>query len=88
MKFDLATMSFLSKSVGLLFPEYRFQWLVSEFEKSIASELDFIAEAKNMEKTGKNFNNNCMVKVPHVFWELTTKQVLTMQFCRGHKEIP
>ncbi|XP_075099611.1 uncharacterized protein LOC107811034 isoform X2 [Nicotiana tabacum] len=85
MKFDLATMSFLSKSVGLLFPEYRFQWLVSEFEKSIASELDFIAEAKNMEKTGKNFNNNCMVKVPHVFWELTTKQVLTMQFCRGHK---
>nr|XP_016448766.1 PREDICTED: uncharacterized aarF domain-containing protein kinase 1-like [Nicotiana tabacum] len=39
MKFDLATMSFLSKSVGLLFPEYRFQWLVSEFEKSIASEL-------------------------------------------------
>ncbi|XP_009626295.1 uncharacterized protein [Nicotiana tomentosiformis] len=85
MKFDLATMSFLSKSVGLLFPEYRFQWLVSEFEKSIASELDFIAEAKNLEKTGKNFNNNCMVKVPHVFWDLTTKQVLTMQFCKGHK---
>ncbi|KAH0681877.1 hypothetical protein KY289_019629 [Solanum tuberosum] len=48
MKFDLVTMSLLSKSVGWIFPGYRFQWLVTEFEKSIASELDFIAEAKNL----------------------------------------
>ncbi|XP_065625918.1 uncharacterized protein LOC111993080 isoform X4 [Quercus suber] len=26
-----------------------------------------------------------MVRVPHVFWELTTTQVLTMEFCWGHK---
>ncbi|KAH0694945.1 hypothetical protein KY285_022042 [Solanum tuberosum] len=66
MKFDLVTMSLLSKSVGWIFPGYRFQWLGMEFEKSIASELDFIAEAKNLER-------------------ITTRQVMTMEFCRGRK---
>lgn len=85
MKFDLATMSFLSKSVSLLFPEYRFQWMISEFTKTIAMELDFNQEAKNSERTARNFENNNLVKVPFVIWEFTTNQVLTMQFCRGGK---
>ncbi|KAM7523900.1 hypothetical protein LguiA_013802 [Lonicera macranthoides] len=39
MKLDLTTMSFLSKAVTWFFPEYRFQWMVSEFAESIALEL-------------------------------------------------
>lgn len=85
MKFDLVIMSLLSKLVGWIFPEYRFHCLVSEFEKSIASELDFIAEGKNLERVKENFKGNCMVRVPNVYWEFTTKQVLTMEFCRGRK---
>ncbi|XP_049391187.1 uncharacterized protein LOC125855507 isoform X1 [Solanum stenotomum] len=85
MKFDLVTMSLLSKSVGWIFPGYRFQWLVTEFEKSIASELDFIAEAKNLERIRENFKDNSMVRVPNVFWDFTTRQVMTMEFCRGRK---
>ncbi|PON75005.1 Serine/threonine protein kinase [Parasponia andersonii] len=67
------------------FPEYRFEWLVSEFVEDIVVELDFIQEARKSERTANNFKNNKMVKVPHVFWDLTTNQVLTMQFCRGQK---
>ncbi|XP_031116941.1 uncharacterized aarF domain-containing protein kinase 1 [Ipomoea triloba] len=85
MKFDLATMSFLSKSVAWFFPECRFEWLVLEFKKSITSELDFTEEAKNLERMYKNFKNNSMVRIPHVFWGFTTRNVLTMQFCEGHK---
>lgn len=85
MKFDLATMSFLSKSVSLLFPEYRFEWMISEFTKNIAMELDFNQEAMNSERTARNFRNNNLVKVPFVLWEFTTNQVLTMQFCSGGK---
>uniref|UniRef100_A0A7N2KXJ5 ABC1 atypical kinase-like domain-containing protein n=1 Tax=Quercus lobata TaxID=97700 RepID=A0A7N2KXJ5_QUELO len=48
-------------------------------------ENNFIQEARNSERTAKNFKNNDMVRVPHVYWELTTTQVLTMEFCRGHK---
>ncbi|KAK2998584.1 hypothetical protein RJ639_024153 [Escallonia herrerae] len=132
MKLDLATMSFLSKSVAWLrpkdicqmfwailvllelrlgrtayvftlvisisdtpsfspssflqfFPEYRFQWMVSEFAVVIALELDFVQEARNSERTANNFKNNTKVRVPYVFQEFTTSQVLTMQFCRGNK---
>ncbi|POO03327.1 Serine/threonine protein kinase [Trema orientale] len=85
LKIDTTIMSFLSKSIAWFFPEYRFEWLVSEFVEDIVVELDFIQEARNSERTANNFKNNKMVKVPHVFWDLTTNQVLTMQFCRGQK---
>ncbi|MCL7032462.1 hypothetical protein MKW94_016965, partial [Papaver nudicaule] len=85
MRIDITTMSFLSKSVTWAFPEYRFDWMVLEFEKAISSELDFVQEAKNSERTSKNFERNSVVKVPRVFWDLTRRQVLTMQFCSGNK---
>ncbi|CAN8238305.1 unnamed protein product [Cochlearia groenlandica] len=85
MKLDTTIMSFLSKSVAKIFPEYRFEWLVYEFVKSISQELDFIQEAKNSERIAKNFKHNRMITVPTVFWEFTTRQVLTMQFCKGFK---
>ncbi|XP_057970833.1 uncharacterized protein LOC131159719 isoform X2 [Malania oleifera] len=85
MKLDTTIMSFLSKSVAWLFPECRFEWVVSEFAKAISLELDFVQEAKNSERTAKNFIDNNLIRVPLVVWDLTTKQVLTMQFCKGHK---
>ncbi|CAA2980673.1 uncharacterized aarF domain-containing kinase 1 isoform X1 [Olea europaea subsp. europaea] len=85
MKFDIATMDFLSKSVSWFFPEYRFDWMVSEFAKSIASELDFVQEAKNSERTAKNFENHRVLRIPRIFWDFTSSQVLTMQFCKGQK---
>ncbi|KAG5529796.1 hypothetical protein RHGRI_030245 [Rhododendron griersonianum] len=84
-KIDIAAMSFLSKFVALFFPEYRFGWLVSEFAESVALELDFIHEARNAERTARNFKNNTVVRVPHIFWDFTTRRVLTMEFCQGCK---
>lgn len=78
---SLESFSFTSQ----IFPEYRFDWLVHEFVKSISQELDFIQEAKNSERTATNFKHNKMITVPTVFWEFTTAQVLTMQFCKGFK---
>ncbi|GAB4827358.1 hypothetical protein Ancab_034245 [Ancistrocladus abbreviatus] len=85
MKVDVTTMSYLSKAVAWLFPEYRFGWIVSAFKEAISMELDFTQEARNSERTAKNFQNHKRVKVPQVFWDLTTSQVLTMEFCAGNK---
>uniref|UniRef100_A0A0D9XSZ8 ABC1 atypical kinase-like domain-containing protein n=1 Tax=Leersia perrieri TaxID=77586 RepID=A0A0D9XSZ8_9ORYZ len=85
MKIDILTMSFLSKSVSWFFPDYRFEKLLSEFERTMSMELDFTQEAKNSERTASCFKKNNVVKVPHVFWELTSKEVLTMEFCSGYK---
>uniref|UniRef100_A0A453EED9 ABC1 atypical kinase-like domain-containing protein n=1 Tax=Aegilops tauschii subsp. strangulata TaxID=200361 RepID=A0A453EED9_AEGTS len=85
MKLDIMTMSLLSKYVSLIFPDYRFEKILLEFERTMSMELDFTQEAKNSERTTSCFRKNDVVKVPHVFWELTTKEVLTMEFCTGHK---
>ncbi|KAG2558138.1 hypothetical protein PVAP13_8NG139900, partial [Panicum virgatum] len=85
MKIDIMTMSFLSKSVSWIFPDYKFEILLAEFEKSMSMELDFTLEAKNSERTANCFRKNSVIKVPYVFWQLTTREVLTMEFCYGHK---
>ncbi|CAL4992697.1 unnamed protein product [Urochloa decumbens] len=85
MKIDIMTMSFLSKSVSWIFPDYKFDRMLVEFEKSMSMELDFTLEAKNSERTANCFRKNGVVKVPYVFWQLTTREVLTMEFCYGHK---
>ncbi|XP_031391821.1 aarF domain-containing protein kinase 1 isoform X2 [Punica granatum] len=83
-KLDMMTMHVLSHCVTWLFPEYRFVSLVLEFSKAVSMELDFIQEARNSERTAKNISKD-VITVPKVFWELTTKQVLTMQFCKGQR---
>ncbi|KAL8231809.1 hypothetical protein R6Q57_001587 [Mikania cordata] len=85
MRMDIATMSLLAKCVTWFFPEYRFQWMVSEFSKVIALELDFIQEARNSATTAVNFKHSNRIRVPKVFQELTTSQVLTMEYCRGQR---
>ncbi|KAG0450422.1 hypothetical protein HPP92_026742 [Vanilla planifolia] len=85
MKIDFTAMAFLSKSVSLFFPEFTFDQLLSEFKRSISAELDFIQEGKNSERTALNFKKNKFIRIPHVYWDLTTRQVLTMEFCRGQK---
>uniref|UniRef100_A0A0A9BUQ2 ABC1 atypical kinase-like domain-containing protein n=1 Tax=Arundo donax TaxID=35708 RepID=A0A0A9BUQ2_ARUDO len=85
IKIDIMTMSFLSKAVSWIFPDYKFGRLLVEFEKSMSMELDFTQEAKNSERTASCFRKNSVVKVPYVFWQLTTREVLTMEFCYGHK---
>ncbi|KAI7737405.1 hypothetical protein M8C21_016379, partial [Ambrosia artemisiifolia] len=85
MRVDIATMSFLAKSLTWFFPEYRFHWMVSEFSKVIALELDFLQEARNSVTTAVNFKHNNRIRVPTVFQELTTSQVLTMEYCRGRR---
>eukprot|EP01018_Ginkgo_biloba_P028577 Gb_41116 [translate_table: standard] len=82
---DITTMAVLSKAISWIFPDYQFEWIVPEFEKTLSKELDFVQEAENAERTARNFRNNSVVKIPLIFWDLTTRQVLTMQLMHGCK---
>ncbi|CAM6127033.1 unnamed protein product [Calypogeia fissa] len=82
---DMKTMTFLSKAVSWLFPDYQFEWIVPEFEKNLSKELNFIMEGQNAERTARNFENNDHLKVPHIFWDYTTERILTMEFMDGCK---
>ena len=59
--------------------------IVQEFEKAILSELDFEREAKNIETFGENFREEPKVAVPKIFKELTTEQILTLEYIDGKK---
>ena len=82
---DIATMRALLRLTNFIFPEFDFGFMVSEFKSRLEKEIDFEAEGRNCERAKKAFEDTPTVDSPSVFWDFTTKRVLTMEFIRGEK---
>ncbi len=65
--------------------EYSPKGIVEEFEKYTVKELDYTIEAKNIDVFYNNFKSNKNIRIPKVYWEHTTKRVLTMEYLEGKK---
>lgn len=59
--------------------------MVRDFAKSLGQELDYQVEANNMERFRRNFAGSEDVTIPTVYRQLSTDQVLTMEFIAGKK---
>lgn len=59
--------------------------LVDEFSQTLRSELDYLQEARNVERFAANFAGDGRVHIPRVFWDTTTARVLTLERIRGIK---
>ncbi len=59
--------------------------IVDEFEKYTLKELDYKTEGRNITEFYNNFKNDAAVRIPKVFWNLTTTEVLTMEYLKGTK---
>lgn len=59
--------------------------VVDELWKSTKKEIDFGAEARNIEVFARNFEDDERIFVPAVFWELTTSRILTTEYISGIK---
>ncbi|MGD9335648.1 MAG: AarF/ABC1/UbiB kinase family protein [Desulfobacterales bacterium] len=59
--------------------------LVKEFERVIFKELDMFIEAGNIDKFANNFKADDEIYIPEVYWDYTTKSVLTMEHIPGIK---
>ncbi len=57
--------------------------IVNEFKSWITKELDFYQEARNIDRFGRNFKNDSTLRVPEVFWDLSTPSVLAMEYIDG-----
>ncbi|ARP42765.1 ABC1 kinase family protein [Geobacillus thermodenitrificans] len=64
---------------------YRLTEIVDELAKSLRQELDYTIEARHAETFANQFADDPSVYVPGVFWEYTTKLVLTMEYVEGVK---
>jgi predicted unusual protein kinase regulating ubiquinone biosynthesis (AarF/ABC1/UbiB family) len=53
--------------------------LLDEFTRILHEEIDYLAEGRNAETFGANFEDRPGVRVPRVVWSLTTRRVLTLE---------
>ena len=53
--------------------------LLEEFTRILYEEIDYLAEGENAETFAGNFQDQPLVRVPHVVWSHTTKRVLTLE---------
>jgi predicted unusual protein kinase regulating ubiquinone biosynthesis (AarF/ABC1/UbiB family) len=53
--------------------------LYDEFSRTTRNELDFVAEGHNAERFAQNFADDPGIRIPQVYWETSTRRVLTMQ---------
>ncbi|KAI4317208.1 hypothetical protein L6164_025098 [Bauhinia variegata] len=59
--------------------------IYDECASVLYKEIDYTKEAANAELFSSNFKNMEYVKVPTIFWDYTTPQVLTMEYVPGIK---
>ncbi len=62
---------------------YRPREVVDEFSRVIHKEQDFTVEGANAQRFYEMFRDDPTVKIPKVFWEYTTPQVLTLERVEG-----
>ncbi|XP_074264250.1 protein ACTIVITY OF BC1 COMPLEX KINASE 8, chloroplastic-like [Silene latifolia] len=59
--------------------------IYDECANVLYQEIDYTKEAANADLFASNFRNMDYVKVPTIFWEYTTPQILTMEYVPGIK---
>lgn len=59
--------------------------LIDEFAGEMRAQLDYLQEARNAERFAANFAGEPAVRIPQVFWDLTTSRMLTLERLAGMK---
>jgi ubiquinone biosynthesis protein len=59
--------------------------LADEFVQTLRAQLDYLQEARNAARFSVNFGGDPTVQIPHVFSDLTTSRVITLERIRGMK---
>lgn len=59
--------------------------IYDESAKLLYEEIDYVLEGKNADRFRSNFASTPWVKVPGIYWDLTTSHVLTMEYVPGIK---
>ena len=62
---------------------YRPLEVVSEFSRVIHRELDMTIEGANIDRFAKLFTGDERIQIPHVYWDYSTDELLTMERLSG-----
>ncbi len=64
---------------------YHLEQLQMEFARSIREELDYMIEARNCNRIQKNFQEVNEVKIPQIYWDYSSSNVLVIEYLEGIK---
>ncbi|WP_379969470.1 ABC1 kinase family protein [Ectobacillus sp. sgz5001026] len=64
---------------------YQIRKIIEEFSKSLFAELDYTIEGRNGERVAKQFIDQPEIHIPRVYWDYSTRKVLTMEYVQGIK---
>jgi predicted unusual protein kinase regulating ubiquinone biosynthesis (AarF/ABC1/UbiB family) len=67
------------------FKKYDLELIYQEFFELLWQEIDYLNEGENANRFRENFKNYPHVIVPKVYWQYTTKRVLTLEYLPGIK---
>lgn len=59
--------------------------MIEEFSHSLRNELDYRLEGRNGERIAKQFEDDPTIHVPKIYWDYSSRKVLTMEKINGIK---
>lgn len=86
IKSDVQIMKFLSTRIDRFLSRtrtYNLPAMVSEFERSIFKELNYMEEVMNMQNLSKNFRTVRYIKIPKAHTDYCSSKVITMELIKG-----
>jgi ubiquinone biosynthesis protein len=85
---DLAILADLAHLVQRRTPlgeVYDLPAIVEDFTWTLQEELDYLGEGRNADRFRANFAGEPYLTIPQIYWEYTTRRVLTLERIRGIK---
>ncbi|MBS3162382.1 AarF/ABC1/UbiB kinase family protein [Candidatus Woesearchaeota archaeon] len=85
---DIDLMYFIAEEAEKHWPDFKVfkpKEMVKQFQEYTIKEMDYQAEAKNIDVFYNHYKYHTHIKIPKVFWDYTTKRILTMEYIDGRK---
>ncbi|MDR3414167.1 MAG: AarF/UbiB family protein [Formivibrio sp.] len=83
---DLRVLRHIATLAEFEFPEmrrYQPGKIVDEFAKSLKRELNFLTEARHLERFTQNFIGNQEIEIPHIYKEWTSESLMVQSYVGG-----
>jgi ubiquinone biosynthesis protein len=82
---DLENLRLVARALARFLPDLDVVGIANELVRYVGEEVDYVQEGRNAERFHEAFKARPDVIVPRIYWETTTRRVITMDFIDGRR---